>query len=75
MTLQAQEPFRPPEEAIPITGKAGPDLEPFDGAMLKIMDRHGVPGAALAIAKDGKLVFAKGYGTVQSDREIRRVGS
>lgn len=30
--------------------------------MLQIMDRHGVPGAALAIAKDGKLVLAKGYG-------------
>jgi CubicO group peptidase (beta-lactamase class C family) len=30
--------------------------------MLKIMDRHGVPGAALAIAREGKLVLAKGYG-------------
>jgi N-acyl-D-amino-acid deacylase len=61
-TAQAQEPFRPPEEAIPITGKAGPGLEPFDAAMLKVMARHGVPGAALTIAKDGKLVLAKGYG-------------
>jgi N-acyl-D-amino-acid deacylase len=59
---KAQEPFRPPEEAVPITGKAGPDLEPFDTAMLKIMDHHGVPGAALAIAKDGKLVYAKSFG-------------
>ena len=30
--------------------------------MLKIMDRHGIPGAALAIAKNGKLLLAKGYG-------------
>jgi N-acyl-D-amino-acid deacylase len=30
--------------------------------MLRIMDRHGVPGAALAIAQDGRLVLAKGYG-------------
>jgi N-acyl-D-amino-acid deacylase len=59
---QAQQPFRPPEEGVPITGKAGPGLEPFDSAMLKIMGRHGVPGAALAIARDGKLVLAKGYG-------------
>jgi N-acyl-D-amino-acid deacylase len=59
---QEQPAFRPPEEAVPVTGKAGPDMELFDTAMLKIMERHGVPGAALAIAKDGKLVLAKGYG-------------
>jgi N-acyl-D-amino-acid deacylase len=50
------------EAPIPIQGKAGPGLEPFDAAMIKIMERHGVPGAALAIAKNGKLVLAKGYG-------------
>ena len=41
---------------------AGPGLEPFDAGMRAIMDRHGIPGAALAVAKEGKLVFAKGYG-------------
>jgi CubicO group peptidase (beta-lactamase class C family) len=30
--------------------------------MVKIMDRHGIPGGSLAIAKDGKLVYAKGFG-------------
>jgi N-acyl-D-amino-acid deacylase len=53
---------RPVETAIPINGKAGPGMEPLDEAMLRIMDRHGIPGAALAIAKGGKLVLAKGYG-------------
>lgn len=50
------------EEVVPISGKAGPGMEPFDPAMLKIMDRHGIPGAALAIAREGKLLLAKGYG-------------
>src|SRR5690348_10047421 len=59
---QANQVMRPFEEKIPIKGKAGPGLKPFDQAMLRIMDRHGVPGAALAIAKNGKLVLAKGYG-------------
>jgi CubicO group peptidase (beta-lactamase class C family) len=60
----ADAPKRAPalEEVVPISGKAGPGMEPFDPAMLKIMDRHGIPGAALAIAKDGKLLLAKGYG-------------
>jgi N-acyl-D-amino-acid deacylase len=59
---QANQVMRPFEEKIPIKGKAGPGLKPFDPAMLRIMDRHGVPGAALAIAKNGKLVLAKGFG-------------
>ncbi len=51
-----------PPGAVPVKGKAGRGLEAFDTAMLSIMDRHGIPGAALAIAKGGKLVLAKGYG-------------
>ncbi len=62
-TLRAQPPQPPPPEpVIPVKGKAGPGMEPFDPAMLTIMDRHGIPGAALAIVKDGKLLLAKGYG-------------
>jgi N-acyl-D-amino-acid deacylase len=49
-------------EGVPISGKAGPGLEPFDPAMIKIMDRNGIPGAAFAIAYQGKLVLAKAYG-------------
>ncbi len=51
-----------PEAKSPITGKAGPGLEAFDKAVLSLMKRHGIPGASLAIAKDGKLVYAKGFG-------------
>jgi N-acyl-D-amino-acid deacylase len=69
----AQKPPRPLEGGIPINGKAGPGLKPFDPAMLAIMDRHGIPGAALAIAKAGKLVLAKGYGwaNVDTDEPVR----
>jgi N-acyl-D-amino-acid deacylase len=59
---QAPQPGRSPFAKVPITGKAGPGLAPLDTAMLTIMDRHGIPGAALGIAKEGRLVFAKGYG-------------
>src|SRR4051794_25037069 len=53
---------RDPFAAIPVTGQAGPGLDAFDSAMRTIIDRHGLAGAALAIAKEGRLVFAKGYG-------------
>jgi len=54
-------------QGVPITGKAGPGLEPFDPSITKIMDRHGVPGAAFALARNGKLVLAKGYGWANAD--------
>ncbi|HEV3439779.1 MAG TPA: serine hydrolase domain-containing protein [Gemmata sp.] len=47
---------------FPTTGKEAKGLEPLDEGVITIMRRHGIPGAALAIAKDGKLVLAKGYG-------------
>ena len=58
----AQQPQPKDKEEYPITGKAGPDLEPLDRAVLGIMRRHGIPGASLAITKDGRLVYAKGFG-------------
>jgi N-acyl-D-amino-acid deacylase len=57
---QAQGPLR--KEDFPITGKAGPGLEGIDELVIKIMNRHGIPGAAMALAKDGRLVYAKGFG-------------
>lgn len=58
----AQPAGRDPLAAIPISGQAGPGLDSFDAAMRTIIDRHGLAGASLAIAKEGRLVFAKGYG-------------
>jgi CubicO group peptidase (beta-lactamase class C family) len=49
-------------EPIPRTGKEVPELQPLDDAVVKMMWRHGIPGAALAVAKDGKLLLARGYG-------------
>jgi N-acyl-D-amino-acid deacylase len=50
------------ETPIPITGDAGPGLEALDAAVRAMMRRHGIPGGSLAIAYQGRLVFAKGYG-------------
>jgi CubicO group peptidase (beta-lactamase class C family) len=47
---------------IPITGRAMPRLKRFDSVMTELIDKHGFPGASLAMAKDGRLVFARGYG-------------
>src|SRR5262249_35065887 len=58
----SQQPPRPAEPLYPVTGKAVVNSEVLDKVVVTIMARHGIPGAALAIARNGKLVFARGYG-------------
>jgi CubicO group peptidase (beta-lactamase class C family) len=49
--------------AVPIAPAASRgNLDGFDDFMAKAMTEFKVPGAAVAVVKDGKIVFAKGYG-------------
>ena len=52
-----------------VQGSALPQLESFDKAMLDIMKKYDIPGASLALAKDGKLLLARGYGYADKDRQ------
>jgi N-acyl-D-amino-acid deacylase len=60
-------------EEPPITGKAVPRLRSLDRLMLDFLRDYNVPGGSLAIAKDGRLVFARGYGwaNVENKRPMR----
>lgn len=51
-------------------GKALDGLEAFDAAITNFITKWDVPGASLAVAKDGKLVLAKGYGVVDKDKDL-----
>lgn len=46
----------------PITGYTSPSLEPFDRVMTRLIDKYQIPGGSLAVARDGRLVLARGYG-------------
>ncbi len=46
----------------PVTGTAVPSLSSFDTTMAQMMSTYAIPGAALGIAHNGQLVFARGYG-------------
>ncbi len=50
------------EAALPATGELPPALAPFDALMREFTGEHRIPGAALAVVKDGRLVLARGYG-------------
>ena len=44
-----------------VTGKEVPSLSEFDDYVKSLMQKHNVRGGSLAIVKDSKLVFARGY--------------
>ena len=46
----------------PMTGTDIPALARLDTNMQSILWTYGIPGGALAVVKDGRLVFARGYG-------------
>lgn len=59
-----------PHGGLPITGEHRPGLEPFDQLMTRFVQEHQAPGAALAIAKDGRIIYARGFG--YADREANQ---
>lgn len=49
-------------EDLPVTGDAVSALAPFDGVMAETMSKWQVPGAQLAIAREDRLVYNRGFG-------------
>lgn len=54
-------PVTPPAE-IPISGAAVPGMESYDQIIPDFMRKHAIPGGAVAVLKDGKLIYARGFG-------------
>lgn len=52
----------------PVTGLSNEDLAPFDRLMTSFLKENRVPGASLAVARHGKLVYARGFGLADVDR-------
>jgi N-acyl-D-amino-acid deacylase len=44
------------------TGPLDPSLEPIDTLVREYIERHHIPGAAIALTDHGRLVLARGYG-------------
>jgi N-acyl-D-amino-acid deacylase len=58
---------------IPVTGRQDPDLASFDRMMLSVMRECRPPGGALAVTRNGRLVYARGFGyaDVENRRAVR----
>jgi CubicO group peptidase (beta-lactamase class C family) len=58
-------PFAAPaqkKDGLPVTGRANPALKSFDELLTAFVKKHEVPGAAVAVTRDGRLVYARGFG-------------
>jgi CubicO group peptidase (beta-lactamase class C family) len=52
------------------TGAVAPGLEELDTRMRDLVEHFGSPGGALAVARNGRLVLARGYGFANIDRKL-----
>jgi N-acyl-D-amino-acid deacylase len=60
---------RAAESTMPVTGVANSHLEPLDKLMTSFVEEQKVPGASFAVARQGKLVFARGFGYADVEKK------
>lgn len=48
--------------SMPMSGEAKPSMEPVEQSLISLMHQWRLPGASLAIVKDGHVVYARGFG-------------
>ena len=52
----------PAEQEIPISGAAVPGMGSYDRTIRDLMRKYAIPGGAVAVLRDGKLIYARGFG-------------
>jgi CubicO group peptidase (beta-lactamase class C family) len=62
---------RADDPKIPATGPTDARLESFDKMMVDFLEAHPkIPGAAIAVAKDGRLVYSRGFGYADGKMKV-----
>ena len=51
-----------PPGPIPVSGTDNDHLQPLDDMILAFLKEHNVAGATIAVAKEGRLMYARGFG-------------
>lgn len=49
-------------QSIPVQGVPVPAFATVDSAVVRFLREHKIPGASVGVTKDGRLVYARGYG-------------
>lgn len=56
--------------AAPVTGHADERMQSFDRLMTAFLTLHEIPGASLAVTKDSRLVYARGFGFADVEKQL-----
>ena len=51
-----------PQPGIPVTGVAVPGMWWYEKVIPDLMQQYSIPGGAVAVMRDGKLIYARGFG-------------
>jgi N-acyl-D-amino-acid deacylase len=57
------------QDKVPISGRAVPGFEEFDNEVVKRVQNDRIPGLAIAFVKDGRLVYARGFGWADEENK------
>ncbi|MEJ7592835.1 MAG: serine hydrolase domain-containing protein [Planctomycetaceae bacterium] len=60
-----------PAGSVPVTGELGKNLEPINELLLKTLMDNNIPGATLAVARDGIIVYERGFGYSDLEQQTR----
>ncbi|MBN1391199.1 MAG: beta-lactamase family protein [Sedimentisphaerales bacterium] len=55
---------------VPVTGKAVRELASIDNLMVKFMREHQVPGGSVSITRNGRLIYSRGFGFSDKEKQI-----
>jgi N-acyl-D-amino-acid deacylase len=58
----------PLQPEIPVSGAAVPGMGAYDRIVIDFMRKHAIPGGAVAVMRDGKLIYARGFGYADAER-------
>lgn len=64
------QPLQLPDVPIPVTGEAVRELTSVDDLMTGFLREHNVAGATVAVARGGQLVYSRGFGWSDLERQI-----
>jgi N-acyl-D-amino-acid deacylase len=58
------------EDAMAISGKEVQEMQSFDKCIRELMEKYEMPGGTVAVAKNGRLVYARGFGWANREKHL-----
>jgi CubicO group peptidase (beta-lactamase class C family) len=58
-----------PDGPPPVTGDVGKDLTPLNDLLTKTVTGENIPGATVAVARDGQIIYERGFGYSDVDKK------